>query len=191
VRIISGFAKGLSLATPPTDEWSIRPTSDKAREALFSILGDRVKRARVLDLFSGTGAIGLEAFSRGASFVVFVDKSSLALKLTKKNILKCFNKTMSQAEIRVVQQNLNYGYKIDNGEHDIPEVFDLIFADPPYGKNLSGGILRSLDQQQVLDRDGLLVIEERADIQLPENLKVLHLKEKRVYGETAFFIYSC
>jgi 16S rRNA (guanine966-N2)-methyltransferase len=191
LRIISGFAKGLSLVTPPLGEQSIRPTSDRGREALFSILWDKVQNACVLDLFAGTGALGLEAFSRGASFVVLVDKSPLALKIIKQNVLKCFNKYDGDAEIRVLQKNLREGYWTDNRQNNVPKKFDLIFADPPYGKNFSNSVLISLDREKVLTKEGLLVIEEHVDIELPKDLKSLKLKERRVYGDTAFFIYCC
>ena len=84
MRIISGTAKGRKLVAPAGQALAIRPTSDRAREALFSILGDRVKQANVLDLFAGTGAVGLEAFSRNARSVVFVENDKSALKILKK-----------------------------------------------------------------------------------------------------------
>jgi 16S rRNA (guanine(966)-N(2))-methyltransferase RsmD len=91
VRIVSGIARGRTLFTPPPNERAIRPTSDKAREALFSILGRVVDGAKVLDLFAGTGALGLEAFSRGAASVVFVDVDRKARELIRRNISRLFS----------------------------------------------------------------------------------------------------
>ena len=81
--------KAVNYSLLPCTKKAIRPTSDRAREALFNILGNKVRQATVLDLFAGTGALGLEAFSRSAQFVVFIDNNTLALQLIKKNILLC------------------------------------------------------------------------------------------------------
>ena len=96
MRIISGLARGRKLATPGQSK-AIRPTTDRAREALFSILGTRVESARVLDLFAGTGALGLEALSRGAEQVVFVDYQQAALQLIKQNCISCMQSMGSTA----------------------------------------------------------------------------------------------
>ena len=88
MRIISGLARGRKLATPGQSK-SIRPTTDRAREALFSIIGSKVVSANVLDLFAGTGALGLEAFSRGAKQVVFVDFHQTSLQLIQQNCISC------------------------------------------------------------------------------------------------------
>ena len=190
MRIISGIAKGRKLFSPPSQDKSIRPTSDRAREALFSILGDTVQGAQVLDLFAGTGALGLEAFSRRASFVVFVDHSRLALDLIKKNILLCLSGYSGECELRVIQHDLAKEIPIRKLPPEVEAGFDLIFADPPYGKNISLSVLDSINKSNLLKDDGMLIVEERFNVDPPEQLSHLSLVEKRVYGENAFWLYK-
>lgn len=190
MRIISGSQKGRKLFSPPPQEKSIRPTSDRAREALFSILGDRVRQARVLDLFAGTGALGLEAFSRDAALVVFVDNDRLALDLIKKNILLCLAGATGPGELRVIPYDLCKGLPLQKLSAEAADGFNLIFADPPYGKNISLAILDSLNKSKLLSEDGVLIIEERFDVTLPSQLSRLGLIDRRVYGENAFWLYA-
>lgn len=189
LRIISGSQRGRKLHSPPPHEKTIRPTSDRAREALFSILGNRVRDAVVLDLFAGTGALGLEAFSRGASLVVFVDNERQALDLIKKNVLLCLADYRGKNELRVIQHDLHKGLPLKKFPQEAAAGFDLIFADPPYAKNISLSILDFLNRSKLLTKDGLLVIEERFNIDLPSRLSHLRLADRRVYGECAFWLY--
>lgn len=189
MRIISGSQKGRKLFTPPPHEKSIRPTSDRAREALFSILGERVRQAKVLDLFAGSGALGLEAFSRGAAYVLFVDNDRLALDLIKRNILLCLSGYTGKGEMRVIRHDLTKGLPMKNPPPEAAAGFDLIFADPPYAKNISLSVLNSLNKSNLLSGDGILVMEERFDIDLPPRLSQLRLVDRRVYGESAFWLY--
>lgn len=189
MRIISGFAKGRKLNTPPGNELSIRPTADRAREALFNILGKSIQNAFVLDLFAGTGALGLEAFSRGAHFVVFVDNSPLALGILKKNCLRCLKGYRGNAEVRVIQHDLRSPLLPLHLPRDTDGGFDFILADPPYGKNLSETVLILVNNSSLLKPNGLLIIEERHNILLPEILSTLHRVDLRIYGETGFHFY--
>jgi len=190
LRIIGGTAKGRKLFTPPLHEKCIRPTSDRAREALFNILGERVVQATVLDLFSGTGAFGLEAFSRNARFVVFIDNNRLALKLIKKNILHCLTGYSGDCEMRVVMHDLTKGLPLSKLPQEMQSGFDLIFADPPYATDISQLILDLINRSNLLNSNGLLIIEERHSIQLPKSLPFLELIDRRVYGEAAFCFYQ-
>lgn len=189
MRIISGSHKGRKLFSPPAQEKSIRPTSDRAREALFSILGDRVRGARVLDLFAGTGALGLEAFSRGAAMVVLVDNSRLALELIGKNVQLCLGKAPGAGELRVIRHDLSKGLPLKKLPPETAAGFNLIFADPPYAKNISLSILDFINNSELLTEDGLLVMEERFDVTLPPALSRLKLVDRRAYGENAFWLY--
>lgn len=189
MRIISGSQKGRKLFSPPPHEKSIRPTSDRAREALFSILGERVHNARVLDLFAGTGALGLEAFSRKAALVVFVDNNRLALDLIKKNVLLCLSGYTGTGELRVIPHDLSKGLPVKKLPLEAASGFNLIFADPPYAKNISLSVLDSLNKSNLLTEDGMLIMEERFDITLPSQLSQLRLVDRRVYGENAFWLY--
>jgi len=157
---------------------------------LFSILGKSVQGAKVLDLFAGTGAMGLEAFSRNADFVVFIDKNRLALDLIKKNIGLCLSGYSGICGLRVIQHDLIKGLP---PMHFIPETeagFDLIFADPPYGKNFSQSLLKAIAEINLLAENGILIVEERFDISLPNTAAQLNLIDKRVYGETGFWLYK-
>jgi 16S rRNA (guanine966-N2)-methyltransferase len=191
VRIVSGIARGRTLHSPPPNERTIRPTSDKAREALFNILGRTVDGANVLDLFAGTGALGLEAFSRGAASVVFVDVDRKALELIRRNISRLFNTPAHSEKLQVVANDLTGNLWQDNLRRFAPEGFDLIFADPPYGQNLSLAILVTLDKSAMLAENGMLVIEERFNTALPEELPRLRLVDQRRYGEAGLRFYQC
>ncbi len=145
MRIIGGTAKGRRLQTPPkstakrTGRPVIRPTADRAREALFSIIGSEVENGEVLDLFAGTGALGLEALSRGARSAVFVDKNSQSIKLIQKNIELCGFSDKSSVIKRDLAKSLSFLEKILPGKE-----FSLIFIDPPYKKGLSLNMIKEL-----------------------------------------------
>jgi 16S rRNA (guanine966-N2)-methyltransferase len=189
LRIIGGTAKGRKLFTPPLHEKCIRPTSDRAREALFNILGTRVAKATVLDLFAGTGAFGLEAFSRNARFVVFIDNNRLALQLIKKNVLLCLTGYSGDCGIRVIQHDLTRDLPLNKLPVETHSGFDLIFADPPYDKNISQVVLELVDNSSLLMQNGLLIVEERQSVELPSSLSTLEQIDRRVYGEAAFCFY--
>ncbi len=190
MRIISGTAKGRKLTAPAEQTLAIRPTSDRAREALFSILGDRVQQANVLDLFAGTGAIGLEAFSRDARSVVFVDNDTSAIKILKKNILLCYAGYTGDCEIRVIKHDLTRSLPLDKLPRQPASKFDLIFADPPYSKNLSINIVNLLNTSNLLSPGGLLVVEEECNVSLPTSFTNIVMVDKRIYGKAAFSFYE-
>jgi 16S rRNA (guanine966-N2)-methyltransferase len=190
VRIVSGIARGRALFTPPTNESNIRPTSDKAREALFSILGRVVDGAKVLDLFAGTGALGLEAFSRGAASVVFVDVDRKARELIRRNISRLFSDFSNDETLQVLADDLSGTLWQSKLRRLAPQGFDLIFADPPYGQDLSLATLVALDKSPLLAESGMLVLEERFNIALPQQLHRLCQVDQRRYGETGLRFYQ-
>jgi len=190
VRIISGSARGRKLCPPPLHDRSIRPTSDRAREALFNILGNRVEGARVLDLFAGTGAFGLEALSRDARLVVFVDHSPLSLKLIRKNIQLCRKGFSGECAVQVIKHDLTRNLPISKLTRESLSGFDLIFVDPPYSKNISLSVLDFLNKSSLLTASGLLVVEERHNVELPLEFSTFQCSDKRTYGETAFYFYQ-
>jgi 16S rRNA (guanine(966)-N(2))-methyltransferase RsmD len=160
----------------------------------------------VLDLFAGTGALGLEALSRGAGHVTFVDNNPNALLLIKKNlqILEkiLFSERMKQAQTAgalpyfaqksaaVVKYDLRrQSFFLNKTQFDHPPFFDLIFLDPPYEKGLSLQTLTYLDQNAFLAKHGLLIAEERAGVELPDSLGTLTITDKRRYGDTGFWFY--
>lgn len=205
MRIISGYARGLRLKSPQGQ--AIRPTSDRAREALFNIIGHRIQDASVLDLFAGTGALGLEALSRGARHVTFVDNNRDALILITKN-LQIFPKTIAidpvqpalsdrtssepfRQPVSVIRYDLRKGsfYQNTHWKNPLP-CFDLIFLDPPYTKGLSLQTLTYLDDSGFLTEHGLLIAEDRSETELPDTLNTLTIADKRKYGETGFWFYQ-
>ena len=190
MRIISGRAKGMRLFTPPAKSMSIRPTSDKCREALFSILAHHLKDSSVLDLYAGTGSLGLEALSRGGKSALFVDNSNISLTLLKKNISAFQNCLHPDGKnISVLKCDLNRG--LNSIMQRIASVkFNLIFLDPPYDKGLSLNTLTNLDKSEILEKDGLIIAEERIKTNLPEAFRNLTLYDKRRYGDTGFWIYA-
>jgi 16S rRNA (guanine966-N2)-methyltransferase len=161
----------------------IRPTSDLVREAIFDLIGQDWKGARVLDLFAGTGSLGLEALSRGASWALFVDSSQKSIGLVKKSLKICgFEGTGS-----TVKADLAKGLpgKPFPGRGKI----DLVFIDPPYEKGFAFRLLDNLAARGFLAEPSLVVVETRKNESLPENVGRLHLVKSRIYGETKIHIF--
>ncbi len=175
MRIIAGRFRGHALKTPKS--WRTRPTSDRLRETLFNVLahsyGDAVVGARVLDLFSGTGALGLEALSRGAGFVLFVEEGAEARGVLRGNV-----EALGVAgQSRIFRRDAT---RLGPAHPNPP--FSLVFADPPYGKGLAEKALVSARDGGWLLPDALIVTEEAADAEftVPEGFEEI---ETRVYGE--------
>lgn len=189
MRIVSGRARGRKIFTPPPDDLTIRPTSDRAREALFNILGSFPEQTRVLDLFAGTGALGLEAFSRGAQRVVFIDAAPKARQLIQRNLTQLFAGPTKDGSLIVLNHDLTEGLPVASLLAFAPRGFDLIFADPPYGRGLSLAILTFLDNSPLLCESGLLVVEDRFSVSLPKQLMRLQQIDQRRYGEAGLWLY--
>ena len=134
--------------------------------------------------------MGLEAFSRDAGLVVFVDKNRPALDLIKKNIALCLSGYKGTCQLRVIQDDLTKGIPLFHSPPETRTGFNLIFADPPYGKNMSLSVLNSINKSNLLTENGMLIVEERFNIPLPERLSHLCLMDKRVYGESGFWLYE-
>lgn len=186
MRIIAGSARGRKLISPGAKcgKNEIRPTSDRAREALFNILGSDVCGARVLDLFAGTGALGLEALSRGADSALFIDKSQSAIGMINKNI----QLTGFSDKGTILKRDLSKKNFLDS--KDIPgEGFSLVFMDPPYRTNLAEELLSLLGRGSYVVRQGVVVAESSVTVQLPEKTGLLKCYDKRQYGDTAFWLY--
>lgn len=191
MRIISGIARGRKLFTPGKSN-TIRPTTDRAREALFSIIGHRVVSSRVLDLYAGTGALGLEALSRGAAQTVFVDKYRNSLNLIKRNYNLCVQ-DLSRDQKRntiIIKHDLRRGVDLAFPEAIDNQKFDLIFLDPPYDKGLADACLEALNTSQLLTPGTLIVAEESSSKKLPNQFSRLTLSDKRRYGDTGFWFYT-
>lgn len=186
MRIISGTARGRKLFTPArtAGRGVIRPTADRAREALFSILGSAVDGARVLDLFAGTGALGLEALSRGADSALFVDFLPEALGLIRRNIEICGFTAASQVLVRDLQGGLKLPTPL------LPAGgFSLVFFDPPYGQGLGLLMLRDLVSGGMIAPKATVVAEDVAKAEYPATINGLQLFDQRRYGDTGFWLY--
>lgn len=182
MRIVAGRFRGRALAAVGKGDPAahLRPTSDRTRESLFNILaggrfGDPITNARVLDLFAGTGALGLEALSRGAAFATFVDDGIKALTLIRQNIALCG----AEAETRIVKRDARRLPPND----DAP--YDLVFLDPPYGKGLGEIALAQALAQAWIAPDALIIWEESASITPPDGVVLL---DSRRYGDTVIYL---
>ena len=185
MRIIGGTARGRKLTAPGKRFGNvIRPTSDRAREALFSIIGQRVEDAVVLDLFAGSGAIGLEALSRGARAVTFVDSNRLVAGLIERNLETCGFSERALVICRDLSKNLAF---LTTNQ---PRVrFDLVFLDPPYGRGMAVETLRKLDNTDLCGERCLIIAEDEFRAGLPENVGRFRLVDRRHYGEVGFWFY--
>ncbi|MBN9044380.1 MAG: 16S rRNA (guanine(966)-N(2))-methyltransferase RsmD [Rhizobiales bacterium] len=176
MRIVGGRFRGRPLATPSTS--AIRPTTDRTRESLFNIIAhnfpEKLEGARVLDLFAGTGALGFEALSRGARHATFVEESAEGRGLLRSNI-EAFG---LQGHTRILRRDA-----CQLGIAGTMEPFDLVFADPPYGRRMGEKAFLSAFRGGWLDADALLVLEEEAEapLELDESFTVF---EERSYGGT-------
>ncbi|OKY76875.1 MAG: 16S rRNA (guanine(966)-N(2))-methyltransferase RsmD [Desulfobulbaceae bacterium DB1] len=185
MRIISGTARGRRLHSPGGGKGDIRPTSDRAREAIFSILGEAVHGARVLDLFAGTGAMGLEALSRGAESALFVDKSQSSISLLQKNIRLCGFWDKSVIVKRDLTRSLFFL------QPAVPEGgFSLVFVDPPYHMELADRIVAEIDKADLLYPGAIVIAESRSGDTLPELVSGFQLYDRRSYGEAGFWFYE-
>ncbi|MBU0484168.1 MAG: 16S rRNA (guanine(966)-N(2))-methyltransferase RsmD [Proteobacteria bacterium] len=186
MRIIAGTSRGRKLFSPGRSSQVslIRPTADRAREALFSVIGDQVLAARVLDLYAGTGALGLEALSRGADSALFVDCYQKALDLIGRNIAAC---GFSDCSV-VIRRDLTKGHFFLK-KFAGTKGFSLVFIDPPYGKKMALSALRALGAGNFISPGGLVIAEDIPREEFPEVVGGLRLQDIRRYGDTGFWIY--
>ncbi len=178
MRIIAGYLKGRKLQAPDGKE--VRPTSDRVREAIFSVLHEQVKNARVLDLYAGSGSLGVEALSRGAKHIVFVEKHPAVVRRLNQNLRHCKIESNCQ---------LIFGDTLDQIKclGRLEQSFDLIFADPPYHLCPEDLLQRMMDNGIVVSK-GMVVIEHDVKQKLicPAQLEDVIQKE---YGQTSVNFY--
>ena len=175
MRIISGTSKGRKLVTPRSQ--SLRPTSDRVKESMFNILQDDIVGKVVLDLFAGTGNLGIEALSRGAKKTIFVEKGRQALRLIQRNLTQFGLEERS--EILPKDANRAIGILKQKGES-----FDLILMDPPYQKGLIQKTLMKLNSHQIYHKDSILVIEHNRREPLSAVMDGWNLIRQRRIGDT-------
>ena len=175
MRVIAGSAGGICLSVPKR---GVRPTMDRVKAAIFSSLGDAIIGARVLDLFAGSGALGIEALSRGACSVLFVEEDRQSTNVIEKNLAK------TKFEARVRQQSVSDFLRYASGT----EKFQIVFADPPYEKTKSGELfseklLTNKALAQLLEPDGVFILEKRPAEHIPMT-KIWNIVRARSYGAT-------
>ena len=180
MRIITGTARGCRLKTPKGE--ATRPTADRIKESLFNILGRRVEAAHVLDLFAGTGALGLEALSRGAASALFVDERTASLieeNAAKTRLLECAEVVRADV-LRLLTRLGGAGRS-----------FDLIFCDPPYRQGLWEKVLSSVDREGLLAPDGCMIVEHGAGEETLPALENLRCVREKSYGKTTRLRFFC
>ena len=174
MRVITGTARGRRLRTP--ENYDIRPTTDNVKESLFNIIQFDVEGRKVLDLFAGTGQLGIECLSRGADSVVFVDESREAVNIVKDNLKTC------GLSASVLQMDA-LSYLRGCGK------FDLIFVDPPYDSNLYEEVLKIINSVDILSDGGIIICEARRERQLPEMTKPYRKLREYHYGKVKLCKY--
>ncbi len=181
MRITGGQVKGRLLESPRG--LNIRPTTDRVREAIFSIIGQNLSGLKVLDLFAGTGSLGLEALSRGALHTVFIDNSQQSVNLIKKNLALCGYQDFGAVLRRDLVKGIPRSHPLLKGN------FDLIFLDPPYEKNFIIPLLEKLSTTDVLSSRSRVVAELSKNDNLAVSFANLKMVDTRIYGDTKINIY--
>ncbi|AQS59467.1 16S rRNA (guanine(966)-N(2))-methyltransferase RsmD [Desulforamulus ferrireducens] len=180
MRIIAGSARGRNLKSPKG--MSTRPTSDRVREALFNIINPYLADCRFLDLFSGTGAVGIEALSRGAAKAVLVEKDRSTAKIILDNLDLC--RLKENAEVLTLDVAKAISLLGQRGES-----FDIIFLDPPYKKGFEQPTIAAVLSQDILAPQGIVIVESNKVDLPPERVEALCAYRREKYGDTALTFY--
>ena len=175
MRVITGSARGRKLKTPENRD--IRPTTDNVKESLFNILQFDIEGRQVLDLFAGTGQLGIECLSRGAAGVTFVDADREAVRIVRENLKTCGMTAPVFQEDAL--QFLNRGQR-----------FDLIFIDPPYDSGLYEPVLERINLVDILSDGGIIVCEARREKDLPPMIAPYHKSKEYRYGSVKLCMYK-
>jgi len=175
IRVISGTARGVRLSVPKGER--TRPTADRVKETLFNILGDTVRGSTVLDLFAGTGALGIEALSRGAAWAAFVEMDRSVLSVLRANL----ERVGFDGRAKVVNCRIP-----PSGRDPVAPFgpYDLVFLDPPYERSLLGATLRWIDTCAYVQKGARIVAEHSIKEELPSNLQNLKPSRVKRFGET-------
>jgi 16S rRNA (guanine966-N2)-methyltransferase len=181
VRVIGGSLRRKKLY--PLRGLRIRPTTDYLRESIFNILASRVEGAVVLDLFAGTGSLGIEALSRGAAWAVFVDREVQAVRSLVKNIAACALEERTTVLKRDILRGLGFLKRLGRA-------FDLVFIDPPYDKGLVARTMHLLDHSECTAEGARVVIEHSVREQLPQQVVRFEKTDQRQHGKSVVSFYE-
>lgn len=177
MRVITGSARGIQLKTP--DGMTTRPTTDRVKEAMFSIIQFEIPGAAVLDLFGGTGQLGIEALSRGAKNAVFVDAGEPACRLIKENL----KRTRLENQASVIRSD--YLTYLDRSK----EQFDIVLLDPPYAEVFLESAIKKITEIDILRQGGIIVAERPLGKELPWEFTGYERSKDYKYGNTLLTIY--
>lgn len=183
MRVIAGKYKGRKLDT--LKGLKVRPTSNRVKESVFSIIRNKVTDTNFLDLCAGSGNIGIEALSQGAKQVVFLDENLQCIRLIQKNLERCgLNKHDSQ--ILMLRSDVSKGISILSKQR---KTFELIYFDPPYHAGIYKRCITQISNERILETTGLLLIEHHHNTQLPLDIGTLRCDRQNRYGETRISFY--
>jgi len=180
MRVIAGDLKGRRLMAVPGN--STRPTTDKVKESVFNIIGPYFDGGAVLDLFAGTGALGVEALSRGMQRAVFVDQDPKALRVVRQNVEAC----RLQDRVEIYRNDARRAIAVLAKQK---KRFELVFMDPPYHLDLLPGLAASLIQQDLLAKGAVIVAEHSVERKLPDQIESFFCWKAVAYGEISVSIY--
>jgi 16S rRNA (guanine966-N2)-methyltransferase len=181
LRIIAGEAKGRSIISPLSK--GTRPTSDRVKESLFNILGSRIPDSKVLDLFAGTGNLGLESISRGAEHCIFIDNNKESIKTIYENIRLLKYEGFCEVYLNDALSALSV-------LHRRGLVFDIIFVDPPYHMDMIPGIIECIMSTSILKEGGIIAAEHDTKDIVPDNILNAVKFKSSVYGDTILSFYK-
>lgn len=178
--IISGVKKGEKLKSTR----KVRPTQGRVKSALFNIIGDKIKNCRFLDLFAGTGAVGLEALSRGAGLVYFVDNDKECMEVIRENLKKCG----WEEKAKLFHTDARHAISLLSRQN---QKFEFIFLDPPYERtSLLSSTLQMLGKEELLEKEGVCIIQHLSNFSLPAEVGKLQKFRESKYGETMLTFYK-
>lgn len=181
MRIIAGTVRGTRLKMVPGTH--VRPTADRVKESLFQVIGPRFDGDDILDLFAGTGALGLEALSRGAKQAILVDQSKSSLETIRANV----EATKMTDRVEIIRRDARAAIRMVKKRG---LQFDIIFLDPPYLENLLHPVMKLIVKEELLREDGILVAEYPSREQMSEKVEGLVETRRLDYGDTAISLYK-
>lgn len=181
MRVVSGTKKGKILKAVPGS--STRPTTDKVKEAIFNIIGPYFDGGLGLDLFAGSGGLGIEVLSRGADKVIFVDRDGMAIQTIHENIRICGFEDQAEVYRNDAERALKAILKRELA-------FDYIFLDPPYRKQQLLKLLEVIDEKDLLTKEGTVLCEHSSDVKLPDSVGRLIQRKHENYGIISISIYD-
>jgi len=180
MRVVSGSARGCKLSSP--EGMDTRPTTDRIKETLFNILSPEIYDCSFLDIFSGSGGIGIEALSRGAKKAVFVENSQSAYKVIEANL----EKTRLKNKAEIIRADALKAVEMLRAKN---EKFDIVFMDPPYMKNFAWPVMEAIRDGGLLSKDGIIIVEESSEAQIPE-IKGYEMYRTKDYKTTVMSFWT-